>query len=126
MKLQDYINYYIGCKMIRSSHWQPQNEPYVLDYKNIAEAIEFDDRPVLRRMEDMTEKDWGTVTKSTKSVSDYIDRDSLKDSFINGGFDDRYHWTVVNKSLIALRKLGVDVDGLIPAGLAIDAKTLKS
>jgi hypothetical protein len=96
-----------------------------LDFKNIAEAIEFDDMPVLHRLEDMTEEDWRKVTSETKLAHDTISMESLKDSFIHGGFNDRYHWTVVNMALIALRKLWIDVDGLIPAGLALDAKTLK-
>ena len=73
----------------------------------------------------MTEEDWEAVTRETKLTHDTIARDSLKDSFIKGGFDDRYHWTVVNKAIIALRKRCIDVDNLIDAGLAVDVKTIQ-
>lgn len=78
MKLQDYIHYYIGCKMIRSSHWEPQNEPYILDNKNMAEAIEYSDRPILRRLEDMTEDEMIGMLQSM-APPDMEDKPTLED-----------------------------------------------
>jgi hypothetical protein len=124
MKLQDYINYYIGCKMIRSSHWEPQNEPYVLDYKNIGEAIEFGDRLVLRRLEDLSDEEWLEMESETSIAPDAIGWYGVRESIMTMETRHRFHWVITNEVLIILRKRGVDVDGLIPAGLAIDAKKI--
>lgn len=123
MKLQDYLHYYLGC-----DYWTNNSEGN-LNAKTLPDVIDMceRDRGVqlhLRRLEDMTEEDWRKVTLETKLSHDTISMESLKDSFIHGGFNDRYHWTVVNMALISLRKLRVDVDGLIDAALAVDAKTL--
>jgi len=130
MKLQDYIHYYIGCPCIYyMADDDPEGYHMPLDYDIIkrwlADQDETDIKLILRKLEDMTEDDWRKVTSETKLSHDTISMESLKDSFIHGGFDDRYHWTVVNHSLISLRKIGVDVDGLIDAGLALDAKTIQ-
>ena len=123
-KLSDYLHYYMGC-----TFWTPNSEGQV-NNKTIGYIIDMIDNGTkvqlhLRRLADMTEEDWQKVTSETKLSHDTMAVESLKDSFLKGGFDDRYHWTVTNMALIALRRLGVDVDGLIPAGLAIDAKTLQ-
>lgn len=123
-QLKDYLHYYIGCKMIRSSHWEPQYEPYILTFENIREAIEFSDRPLLCRLEDMTEEDWYSVEAETSLMIDAHGLNAVRDNFMIGTDEYRLGWTIVNDALIAMRKRGIDVDGLIDAGLAIDAKPL--
>jgi hypothetical protein len=71
MKLQDVLHYYIGCKMLYSSHHEPQNEPYVLTFENIKEAIEFADRPILRRLSDLTDAEAITIASMA-----FFDRDA--------------------------------------------------
>jgi hypothetical protein len=124
MKLQDYLHYYIGCQMIRSSHWEPQNEPYVLTFENIKEAVEFGDRPLLRRLEDMTDDEWLDIEHETSIAPDAMGWHGVREAFMTTDPRHRWHWTVTNEVLIILRKRGVDVDGLIPAGPAIDIKTI--
>jgi len=124
MKLIDYLPYYLGC-----DYWT-NNSQGNLNAKTLPDVIDMCKREMgvqlhLRRLKDMTEEDWEAVTRETKLTHDTIARDSLKDSFIKGGFDDRYHWTVVNKAIIALRKRCIDVDNLIDAGLAVDVKTIQ-
>ena len=57
------LHLYIGCDMLYSTHHEPQNDTYKLSVKNIHEAIEFGDRPVLRKLSDMTEEDFQDVAK---------------------------------------------------------------
>ena len=108
-KLQDYLHYYIGCQMMYSSHHEPQNEPYVLTFKNIEEAIEFGDRPILRRLEDITDEEDQEYHKLllTKELDDYSIRHDCPESF---------HY---------LLKRGFDLFDLIDSGVAADAKLIK-
>lgn len=165
MKLQDYLHYYLGCKMIRSSHWEPQNEPYILHFEVIKEAVEFGDRPILRRLEEMTEKEMIAMIQATvpddmefKPVDDeyvinmfYGDGGNLVDERVAVGaeislrcfsgqvciwkcgtlylYDDAGDEQFrVNdpKAFHYLLQQQFDLFGLIDAGVAIDAKTIKS
>lgn len=111
MKLQDYLRYYLLCKMIRSSHWEPQNEPYILTFENIKEAVEFGDRPILRRLEDMPEKE-GVEMFGVDRYWDIVCMQGSWDLFSSKEF----HYLLTQH---------FDLFGLIDAGLAIDAKTVK-
>lgn len=111
MELKDYLHYYLGCQMIYSSHHQPQNEPYILTFENIREAVEFDDRPLLRRLEDMTEEEkrehHSLMFEGTDGVHQVVVMMETPDSF---------HY---------LLRQHFDLFGLIDAGLAIDAKNIE-
>lgn len=101
--LKDVIHYYIGQKCIHSSHHEPQNEPYVLTAKNLAEAIEFGDRPVLRRLEDMTKEEKARVGYSAMIKNEIV-------------------WTP--EKVHYLLKQGFDLWNLIDSKQAVDLKTL--
>ncbi len=122
-KLQDYLPYYIGCKMMYSSHHEPQNEPYILTFKNIEEAIEFGDRPILRKLNDITDQEWDQIESETSIMQEAHGYQAVKDSFFNPHINYRFYWPIVNETLQILRKRNVDVDELIDSGLAIDAST---
>lgn len=152
MKLQDYIHYYIGCKMIRSSHWEPQNEPYILNFEVIREAVEFGDRPLLRRTQDLTEQE------AEKLAMIYSGADSVKRvkgtvgnwHYFTCSFDGAESETLIissdgcawyahyfdenapgfrniineHEATHYLLKQHFDLFGLIDAGLAVDIKTI--
>jgi len=121
-ELKDYIHYYIGCRMIRSSHWEPQNEPYLLDFRALKEAVEFGDRPILRRLESIKEDDAIEFLKSAIPGAEYVTHNeyaviwksqgSTSDISFLFGPPLAFHY---------LLRQGFDLFGLIDAGLAIDA-----
>src|SRR5688500_4269076 len=57
IQLKDVIQYYIGQRFMYSSHHEPQDETYVLRASMLGETLEFGDRSLLRRLEDMTEEE---------------------------------------------------------------------
>lgn len=137
-KLQDYLHYYIGCKV--------QKDSFALDYPTI-EGVHGDTviiskypyrtpncdkiftrpriwhsisfvKPILRRLDDISDGEWVEIEMLLPNV---YAKDFLKNVFMNNGL---CHWTVINDALNILRKRCVDVDGLIKSDLAIDAATL--
>jgi hypothetical protein len=138
MKLEDYIHYYIGCNMMYSSHHEPQTETYKLTYDTIQGAIEFLDRPILRKIEDITDEEirelinyekWESIydgVKYTKTKSG-IDIDYVIDAGDGGGYSQSHHVSFIlltPQQVVFFTKKGFDMFNLINAGLAIDAKTL--
>lgn len=119
LKPEDYMHLYLGQRCIRSSHHEPQNESYVLSSYNLPEAIEFADRLILRPLEEVTDEEWNIVAYGMDTVIGVFTGKDLKLSFLRGAPGDRPGWQWVNTALIRLRGLGVDMDGLIEAGLAV-------
>ena len=117
-KLQDYLPYYIGCNMIYSSHHEPQNEPYILTFKNIEEAIEFGDRPILRKLEDVSQEEAKYIIDNYTFGDISIPADEVK-------FSINITKRLSSNMKIAdyLLKQHFDLFGLIDSGLAIDAST---
>lgn len=140
MQLSEVIHYYIGQKMLYSSHHEPQNEPYILSLSNIEEAIKFGDRIILRRLESMTEKEmrelyrvkglWAFIPDShikriyfkedNKNCIQYeFDgpgggsgwRTGTEYMYLNQLWPTQFHY---------LLSEGFDLFGLIPSGQAID------
>lgn len=140
MKLQDYLHYYIGCKMIRSS--LPQNKPYTLHPEAIWEAVEFGDRPILRRLQDIKDEDLKAMITRLSIVNldncefeyDQYWVNAIRNGVVvdclsielNGQIDMMQCTHATNPQLEAFHYLlseGFDLFGLIDAGLAIDQKT---
>jgi hypothetical protein len=126
MKLQDYLHYYMGCKMLYSSHHEPQNEPYVLTFENIKEAIEFADRPIFRRLEDMTEEQARDFLRHAVPDAEYLShneygviwqsRGSRSYIFYLYGSPAGFHYLLTQH---------FDLFNLTENGLAVDAKTIQ-
>lgn len=135
IQIKDVLHYYIGQKCIRSSHWEPQNEPYVLTGASLAEAIEFGDGPILRRLCDMTQEEALKVCQMKSEV--YTDIDDVELSGQGFYFTHRYgirarrfkRWFSINdlnaQQFHYLLKQGFDLFNLIDNGFAIDAKTIQ-
>lgn len=155
MELKDYINYYIGCPcVLYMADDDPAGYHMTLDYaaiKNwLANQEETDIKPVLRRLEDMTRDDMKPIyahifkrpfPESGRIVwFDKEERTAAKRYVMMSGVGrvgiemTGYIWAdcdlsheKFNPHLITdylLRKY-FDLFGLIPAGLAIDAKTVE-
>lgn len=143
-KLSDYIAYYIGCKVQKDSdaldyptikgiegdrviiseyRYKTPNCAPVFTRPQIYHFVGFI-KPILRRLEDIPDDEWSEIEYATSIMEDAKGLGLSKYAFLKGGDKDRYHWSITNELLIELRKRSVDVDGLIDAGLAIDAKTL--
>jgi hypothetical protein len=144
-KLSDYLHFFIGCKMLYSSHHEPQNEPYTLTHDNVGQAIEFGDRPILRRLEDITpgELKEMIIKLSKIDLSDCefeydfvghtwvnaIRKGVVVDCLVienNGNINmDDYSPSQLPQAeaFHYLLKQGFDLFGLIDAGLAVDEKT---
>jgi hypothetical protein len=113
MKLQDYIHYYIGCPCIfYTADDDPAGYHTTIDYDTIknwlANQEETDLKPLLRRLEDMTEEERTEIFG--KDVHWYNPFDA------NDACDIQQWHKLLQK--------GFDLFGLIDAGLAIDAKTI--
>lgn len=147
MKLQDYIHYYIGCRCINTWFQEGHKEynkgwvlsgycqlyanggkPFLLESEN---EVTWTDsiNLILRRLEDITEDEFVNAIKIYDPEEDFEYARSHYPSFKERGmagmsvqegqFSDTMH--VVHY----LISIGVDMFGLIDAGLAIDSKTLK-
>ncbi len=143
-KLQDYLHYYIGCKV--------QKDSFALDYPTI-EGVHGDTviiskypyrtpncdktfirpriwhsisfvKPILRRLEDISNDEWLEIECETSIAPDAIGSYGVRESIMTMETRHRFHWTITNEVLIILRKRGIDVDELIKSDLAIDAATL--
>jgi hypothetical protein len=115
-KLEDYLPFYIGCKMQYASHHEPQDELYTLNVNNLKEAIEFGDFIVLRPLNDMTEEE----VHDCVQLGNLVYRGEKPKYFIVG-------WNafspIVTKYLLSK---GFDLFGLIESGLAVNAAEIKS
>lgn len=141
---KDYLPYYIGQNMVHASHHEPQFEPYVLTVENLAEAIEFLDLPILRRLSDMTEEEmkalymartlWAYVQESHIKKIQFspsnkncitIDYEGPSGS---GGYTCGHELIYLNQLMPNqfhyLLKQGFDLFKLIDNNLAVDAKSL--
>jgi hypothetical protein len=135
-KLQDYLHYYIGCKMTHKDH---SGKPYILIYDTIENAIYYGDKPILRKLDSMDDAD----------IKSFLNWDRLNELYVDVSYEKIEHAIKLNYSIpvdgeadypqsvtimpwIELRsdqfhhliKHGFDVFGLIESGLAIDASTL--
>lgn len=138
MDIKDYLPYYIGQKMIRASHWEPQNDTYILTGRNLAEAIEFGDLPLLRRLEHMTEEEvkamigWEKMNVlytdlRYKKLADCINIEYNIDTGDEGCYPQFHSISFLNptpQQFHYLLKQGFDIFGLIDASLAIDSKSI--
>jgi|SRR5690242_12273331 len=138
-KIHDYIGYYIGCRCLNT--WFPEgHEEYdkqwiLTGYKRSANKCfhlenekEFtwtdSIKPILRRLEDITDDEWQEIEYETSIAPDAIGWYGIKESIMTIDARHRFHWTITNETLIILRKRGIDIDGLIKSELAIDTSTL--
>lgn len=122
-KLQDYLHYYLGC-----DYWT-NNSQGNLNAKTLHDVIDMCNRNKevelhLRRLEDISDDEWFKIECETSVAPDAIGWHGVRESILTMDTRHRFHWTITNEVLIILRKLSVDVDGLIDAGLAVDAKTV--
>lgn len=138
-RLLDYAQYYIGCRCLNTwfpeSHPEHNNDwtlvgvcvkhgkPYKLE-NNDSDTSTNSIKLILRKLQSLSDDEWGIVITECSLPGDLLLVKFLKSSFFSKDNNDRYYWTVVNKALNSLRRLSVDVDGLIESGLAIDAATL--
>jgi hypothetical protein len=138
-QLKNYLHYYLGCEIwfdnkawtsIRISkkmvRLERNKQVHNVAPSQFNEAWIKDTLPILRRLEDISDEEWNEIEDDTSITEIAKGLGYFKYAFLNGGPKDRYHWSITNEALIELRKLNVDVDGLIDAGMAIDAKTIKS
>ena len=129
-ELKDYLPLYLGCevlfgngnltgKLIDTDGINVNfytNAKYNISIKKI--------KPILRPLSDVSDYEWNQIEESIDLPFDAQGIDVIRDNFLSDKQDERCGWELVNKSLIELRKISVDVDGLIEAGLAIDATTV--
>jgi hypothetical protein len=69
--IKDYLHLYLGCDMQYNTHHEPQNEPYILTAKNLDEAIEFEERPILRPLSDITDEEIRELFRHDKISKEY-------------------------------------------------------
>jgi len=149
MKLQDYINFYIGCPCI---YYMADDDPdgycMPLDYDIIklwlANQDETDIKLVLRGLKDMTEEEAIELVKLIVHKDEYINVSTYRhnctgDLMVQWGLltpmeranDVEYFINATGERSWSgeqfryLLEQGFDLFGLIAAGLAIDAKTLQ-
>lgn len=146
-ELKDVIHYYIGCEVIIDGkergrlmganpipnsvgqvYWdiiteemKKEDEDFCMPYNDDPDMGPLRIKPILKLLEDVSDAQWNII--SIKCVNHGRGK-FVKDSFMSKSHDDRYFWTIVNKCLIQLRKMGVDCDNLIETDQAIDAKTI--
>lgn len=141
MKLQDYAPYYIGSPCLNT--WFPADhdcynagwkligiettsfKPYILESDTESTRADLI-KLVLRSLEDMTKGEAIDFMTSVKPGAQYIDHNkyavlfksqgSMGDISFTHGPPAGFHY---------LLQQGFDLFGLIPAGLAVDAKTIQ-
>jgi hypothetical protein len=131
-KLQDYLHYYIGANVFLCKNLEGNNVIEPLTPKMLHEDIDMfidpdDPKPfrlLLRRLEDISDEEWLEIESETSIAPDAIGWHGVRESIMTMETRHRFHWVITNEVLIMLRKLSIDVDGLIKSGLAIDAATL--
>lgn len=141
MKLKDYLHYYLGCRAQAAPYGgQPKRQEYgklagigirdVVNIKfdtwqSIADVSIYCVKPILRRLEDMTEEEARNFLKHAVPGAEYITQNewgviwqsqgSRSEIFYLFGPPAGYHYLLTHH---------FDLFGLIDAGLAVDAKTL--
>jgi hypothetical protein len=141
MKLQDYIHYYLGCRVKatpyggQANKWE-EGSIVGLNIHNVAH-VKFDNwqsiadvtmsciKPILRRLEDMTEEEARGFLNHAKPYAEYIahnehaviwqSQGSRSEIWLLFGPPAGFHY---------LLKQHFDLFGLIDAQLAVDAKTI--
>lgn len=140
MELKDYLHYYINSGIsvyvfpddtITNGFLAKYRQDYpdgvynpVLTLDNYTKFLNDGYKPLLRRLEDVTDDEWLDIEHETSIAPDAIGWHGIREAFMTTDTRHRWHWTVTNEVLIILRKRGVDVDNLIDAGLAVDIKTI--
>lgn len=138
-KLEDYIHLYLGCKCVNSwfseehkeynKGWtlmgivRDSDKQYGLETGNEytwTDSI----KPILRKLDSITDEEWNQIEPQLL-IPDAWGYYGIRDNFIKRIAAYRFDWAIVNEALVLLRKMSIDVDQLIDAGLAIDANTLK-
>jgi hypothetical protein len=140
MKCINYAGYYLGCRCFNTwfpegheqydNNWllegfRPQSPKSYLLGNQTDETWTDSIKPILRKLEDITDGEWLEIENETSIIPDAIGWHGIKESFMTMDIRHRWHWTITNEALIILRKRGIDVDQLIENGLALDSKTLK-
>lgn len=80
---------------------------------------------ILRPLSSIPEEEWRDIEQKSSVLPDAWGYNGIMDNFLKDTPDLRFGWPIINETLIELRKRGIDVDGLIDAGLAIDGTKLQ-
>jgi len=126
MKLQDYLPYYLGC-----DYWT-NNSQGNLNAKTLPDVIDMCDKNRgvqlhLRRLEDMTEEEARGFLIHAKPHAEYITHNEYAVHWqYQGSRSEIWFLFGPPAGFHYLLQQHFDLFGLIDAGLAIDAKTLKS
>lgn len=122
MRFKEVAHLYLGVEMMDEKDgftWilKPSNFPS--NWKTNMPV--FSSKPVLRKLSSLTDEEWNDIELEAGFSDDIIGLNFLKDVFLNK-FKIRVqpHWSTINSTLIILRKMGVDVDGLIDSNEAIE------
>lgn len=129
MKLQDYINYYIGCRCVNTWFQEGHkefNKGWVLS--GYCQLYVDGGKPFL--LESENEVTWtNSIKPILRKVGDYEVDELNEYQTMVGKRTDGVHSVVIHydtpETFHWLLKKGFDLFGLIDAGLAIDSKTLK-
>lgn len=129
MNIKDYLKYYIGCPAVNS--WFPEDHqeynkgwvltaiqlnlpnPYKLETKE-EETWTDSVKPILRQLHSITNAECGANAWTDKKGFDRFVEANTHNGTMRWYADD-FHY---------LLSLGIDLFGLIEAGLAVDADTL--
>lgn len=134
--MKDYLHLYLGCECILTKSDNGFDTPkegtrLMLNPQLLMQCLRTDIKrflevkPILRPLSDMTEKEWGEIEQKTSVMPDAWGYHGVRDMFLNPeDSKNRFAWMIVNEALIELRKKGIDVDGLIKSGVAIDKTKL--
>jgi len=146
MKISQVLHYYIGQKVLHKPYRDDPKQlmgrlVYIGENKHatIATTPLIDEpewhityRPedcllqlALRRLEDIGDAEWLEIEAETSIAPDAFGYYGIRDNFMKRTAQYRFDWSLVNQALIALRQRGVDVDGLIESGQAVDVKMIK-
>lgn len=131
--IKEYLPYYLEKYFDFEGHeWQISSvgKTYVTGIRYSATGgwqsvniLHSECKPHLRLLSDVSDEEWNEIEGETSLMPDAHGMDAVRDNFMIGTDEYRLGWEIVNEALIILRKRGIDVDGLIDAGLALDAKT---
>lgn len=138
-KIQDFLHYYIGAdcwvqgqieeKPIKLTgiSWDDQTGLWWCYFENTetSYAVIEDVALLLSKLEDITDDQWIEIENELDIFPEATGMNMVKDNFLLDKDENRMGWRLINEALNELRKRGVDCDGLIEAGLAVDKKTVK-
>ena len=136
-KIEDYIHFYLGCPCQYLMMGRGIISEVSIDSKyGILVSVKLDGsikhiqcplsdiKLILRPLISVTDIEWEKIEYDIL-IAEGTGYDMIKNHFIIGTIKYRMGWKCSNESLVRLRKIGIDVDGLIEAGLAINSTTLK-